>query len=161
MPVVATAAGASTPSQVDPRFNTQSQVAHRAQSAPLIQDLQRELRAKDALHHLRRSIQLLSQNAVPVPSILLMRLPDAHNSMFLRNKDYDVFNGSPEIWDFSENWGNISDTQTHKSKGDTANLRSIQDGRDRDAVGLGEVTLSNFLEAEQANSGSSLSLGPR
>ena len=66
MPVVATAAGASTPSQVDPRFNAQSQVAHRAQSLPLIQDLQPELLAKDALHHLRRSIQLLSHNAVPV-----------------------------------------------------------------------------------------------
>jgi hypothetical protein len=81
--------------------------------------------------------------------------------MFLRNKDYDVFNGSPEIWDFSENWWGVSDTQTLKSKGDTANLRSIRDGRDRDAVGLGEVTLSNFLKAEPANCGSSLSLGPR
>ena len=47
------------------------------------------------------------------------------------------------------------DTQVLKSKGDTANLRSIRDGRDKDASGLGEVVLSNFLESEPTNCGSS------
>ena len=85
---------------------------------------------------------------------------EAHDSMFLRNKDYDVFNGSPEIWDFSGNWWGTSETQQLKSKGDTANLRSIGDGRDKDAVGKGEVILSNFLEREPEDCGSRLSLAP-
>ncbi len=81
--------------------------------------------------------------------------------MFLRNKDYDVFNGSPEIWDFSGNWWGTSETQQLRSKGDTANLRSIGDGRDKDAVGKGEVILSNFFEREPTNCGSDLSLATR
>jgi Right handed beta helix region len=87
--------------------------------------------------------------------------PEAHDSIFVRNGEYEVFNESPEIWDFSRKWWAPNDSQTLKSKGDTANLRSIRDGRDRDAVGLGEVVLSGFLEAEPTNCGSSLSLGPR
>ena len=87
--------------------------------------------------------------------------PTAHNSTFLRNSEYEVFNESPEVWDFSGNWWGANDTQILKRKGDTANLRSIRDGRDKDPTGLGEVILSNFLEAAPANCGSSLSLGPK
>ena len=68
--------------------------------------------------------------------------------------------GSPEISDFSRNWWASTDTQTLKSKGDTANLRSIRDGRDKDAVAKREVILSNFLEREPENCGSRLSLAP-
>lgn len=85
----------------------------------------------------------------------------AHGSSVVRNKDYDVSNGSPETWDFSGNWWGTTNTQLLKSKGDTANLRSIRDGRDKDTSGLGEVLLSAFLEQEPANIGSSLSLAPR
>ena len=41
-----------------------------------------------------------------------------------------------------------TDTPILKSKGDTVNLRSIRDGRDKDAVAKREVILSNFLERE-------------
>jgi hypothetical protein len=53
-----------------------------------------------------------------------------------------------------------TDTQILKSKGDTVNLRSIRDGRDKDAVAKREVILSNFLEREPENCGSRLSLAP-
>ena len=67
----------------------------------------------------------------------------------------------PETWVFSGNWQSAADKQLLKSKGDTANLRSIHDGRDKDAKGLGEVILSGFLDKEPAGVGSSLSLRPR
>ena len=86
---------------------------------------------------------------------------EAHGSSFLRNKDYDISNESPEIWDFSGNWWGGSDAQLLKSKGDTANLRSVPDGRDKDTTGRGEVLLLNFLEQEPTDVGSSLSIPPR
>ena len=30
--------------------------------------------------------------------------PEVHDSVFLRNSQYEVFNDSPEMWDFSGNW---------------------------------------------------------
>jgi hypothetical protein len=54
-----------------------------------------------------------------------------------------------------ETGGGPNHNQTLKSKGDTANLRSIPGCR-----WTGEVVLSGFLEAEPTNCGSSLSLGP-
>ena len=87
--------------------------------------------------------------------------PTVHDSKFLRNGQYEVFNESPEAWDFSRNWWGTTDTGTLKSKGDTANLRSIRDGRDKDTTGLGEVILSSFLETEPADCGSSLGVAAR
>jgi parallel beta-helix repeat protein len=85
----------------------------------------------------------------------------AHGSIIAKNREYDVSNGSPETWDFSGNWWGAAETQLLKSKGDTVNLRSIHDGRDKDTKGLGEVILSGFLEKEPADVGSSLSLPRR
>ena len=87
--------------------------------------------------------------------------PTVHDSMFLRNGQYEVFNESPEAWDFSRNWWGANDTRTLKNKGETANLLSIRDGRDKDTTGLGEVILSNFLETEPANCGSTLSVAAK
>ena len=83
---------------------------------------------------------------------------EAHNSIILKNSKYDVFNDSPEQWDFSGNWWGTAATQLLQKKGDTANLQSIRDGRDRGTTSLGEVLLFNFLEKEPENCGSTLRL---
>jgi hypothetical protein len=59
------------------------------------------------------------------------------------------FNDSPELWNFSGNWWGSNDTQILKSKGDTANLRSIRDGRDKDTTGLGELSFPTSLRRNQ------------
>ena len=51
----------------------------------------------------------------------------SRGSIVARNENYDVSNGSPETWVFSGNWQSAADKQLLKSKGDTANLRSIHE----------------------------------
>jgi len=83
---------------------------------------------------------------------------EVHNSVFLKNGNCDVFNDSPEQWDFSGNWWGPAATQLLQKKGDTVNLQSIRDGRDPGTTGLGEVRLFNFLEKEPEECGSTLNL---
>jgi len=83
---------------------------------------------------------------------------EAHNCVFLKNANCDVFNDSPEQWDFSGNWWGSAATQLLQKKGDTANLQSIRDGRDPGTTGLGEVRVFGFLEKEPNKCGSTRTL---
>lgn len=83
---------------------------------------------------------------------------EAHNSVFLQNGKFDVFNESPEAWDFTGNWWGAPATTQLQKKGDTADLGAIRDGRDRGESGKGEVRLSGFLESEPTGIGSTLKL---
>jgi parallel beta-helix repeat protein len=83
---------------------------------------------------------------------------EAHNSMILQNGKFDVFNESPEAWDFTGNWWGAQATAQLQKKGDTADLGAIRDGRDRGESGKGEVRLSGFLESEPTGIGSTLKL---